>query len=178
MIAVTITCGVSMFSSCSSDKDDDVVQNQSSKNRIEFVEHTRSVMKTLTENMNFTSWEAANMLNMYFNEYVLNNENFNQAVLVAFMQKVIGSVQPVDENSELAMLGYKMYGTVDFSEFNYRFTMNRENTGFDMEEADDFEVILNGWNAWTQQLENEIYMERQRLCQFQLPGSVRSERPG
>lgn len=157
MMAATIACGVSMFSSCSSDKDDDVVQEQSSKNRTEFIEHTRGVMKSLTENMNFTSWEAANTLNLYFNEYVLNNEDFNQAVLVAFMQKVIGSIQSVEENSELATMGYTMYGTVDFCEFNYRFTMNSENTGFDMEEADDFEVVINGWNALTQQFENGIY---------------------
>ena len=44
-----------------------------------------------------------------------------------------------------------MYGTVDFTEFNYRFTMNAEETGFDVEEAEEFEVIVKGFNPVTQQ---------------------------
>jgi hypothetical protein len=114
-------------------------------------------MKDLAENLNFGSWTAANTLNLYFNQYVLNNPDFNKAVLNAFIQKMQQSVKPVEEGSELSEMGYQMYGTVDFTEFNYRFTMNAEGTGFDVVEADDFEVILNGWNVLTQQYETGIY---------------------
>ena len=157
VLAAALICGTSVFTSCSSDNDDNPAQEQAKKNRKEFIQHTRATMKNLAENLNFTSWNAANNLNLYFNQYVLNNPEFNQAVLLAFTEKVLLSYKPVEEGSELAEMGYTGYGTVDLTEFNYRFTENADNTGFDVEEADDFEVILNGWNAMTQQVENGIY---------------------
>ena len=130
---------------------------QPSKNRKEFVAHTRATLKDLAENLNFRSWNAANTLNIYFNQYVLNNPEFNKAVLNTFMQKVMQSVKPVEAGSELAEMGYQMYGTVDLHDFNYRFTMNADHTGFDVEEADNLEVILNAWNPATQQVEAGLY---------------------
>ena len=157
MLAATLICGASVFTSCSNDTSDNPAQEQSKKNRKEFIEHTRANLKDLAENLNFGSWEAANELNQHFNDYVLNNPEFNRAVLSTFMQKMGQSIRPVEEGSELAEMGYKTYATMDFTEFNYKFTMNAESTGFIVEPAGDFEVILNGWNPRTQQLENGIY---------------------
>ena len=50
-------------------------------------------------------------------------------------------------------MGYKQYATIDLTEFNYRFTMKEDGSGFDVEEADDFEMIINGFNPTTQQVE-------------------------
>ena len=119
--------------------------------------HTRATLKDLAENLNFSSWNAANTLNQYFNQYVLNNPGFEKAVLATFMQKTQQSIKPVEEGSELAEMGYYSYGTVDLTDFNYRFTMNANNDGFDVEAADDFEVILNAWNPTTQQVEAGLY---------------------
>ena len=146
--------GMACFTSCSDDKD---ANEQASENRIEFLEHCRANLKDLAENMNFASWNAANTLNQCFNQYVLNNPDFEKAVLNAFMQKVKTSVKPVEAGSELAAMGYQTYGTVDLTDFNYRFTMNANNDGFDVEAADDFEVILNAWNPTTQQMEAGLY---------------------
>ena len=158
MLAATLVCGASVFTSCSSDNSDNAGSiEQAKKNRKEFVQHTRAMLKDLAENLNFTSWNAANELNTRFNQYVLNNPDFEKAVLNAFMQKVMTSVKPVEAGSELAAMGYQMYGTVDLTDFNYRFTMNADMTGFDVEQADDFEVVLNGWNPITQQVETGIY---------------------
>ncbi|MBO4802199.1 MAG: hypothetical protein J5545_10105 [Bacteroidaceae bacterium] len=151
LAAILTINGASVLTSCSSDNDDNPAQEQAKKNRKEFVEHTRATMKDLAENLNFTSWNAANNLNLNFNQSVLNNPEFEKAVLNAFMQKVKQSIKPVEEGSELAAMGYKMYGTVDFTDFNYRFTMNAEETGFDVEEAEEFEVIVKGFNPITQQ---------------------------
>lgn len=155
-MVATLICGASVFTACTNDTSDNPTE-QAKKNRTEFIQHTRATMKDLAENLNFGSWTAANTLNLYFNQYVLNNPDFNKAVLNAFIQKMQQSVKPVEEGSELSEMGYQMYGTVDFTEFNYRFTMNAEGTGFDVVEADDFEVILNGWNVLTQQYETGIY---------------------
>ena len=158
VLAATFICGASVFTSCSAnDANDNPSQEQAKNNRKEFVAHTRATLKDLAENLNFTSWNAANTLNQYFNQYVLNNPDFEKAVLNAFMQKVMTSVKPVEAGSELAAMGYQMYGTVDLTDFNYRFTMNANNDGFDVEPADDFEVVLNGWNPVTQQLEAGLY---------------------
>ena len=158
VLAATFICGASVFTSCSAnDANDNPSQEQAKKDRKEFVAHTRATLKDLAENLNFTSWDAANTLNIYFNQYVLNNPGFEKAVLATFMQKTQQSIKPVEEGSELAAMGYQMYGTVDLTDFNYRFTMNANNDGFDVEAADDFEVILNAWNPTTQQVEAGLY---------------------
>jgi hypothetical protein len=111
VMAATLVCGASVFTACTSDSEDNPAQEQAKKNRKEFVEHTRATMKNLAENLNFTSWNAANNLNLNFNKDVLNNPEFEKAVLNTFMQKVKQSIKPVEEGSELATMGYKMYGT-------------------------------------------------------------------
>ncbi len=158
VLAATLVCGASVFTSCSNDNSDNSGSiEQAKKDRKEFVAHTRATLKDLAENLNFTSWNAANTLNQYFNQYVLNNPGFEKAVLATFMQKTQQSIKPVEEGSELAEMGYYSYGTVDLTDFNYRFTMNANNDGFDVEAADDFEVILNAWNPTTQQVEAGLY---------------------
>ena len=158
VLAATLVCGASVFTSCSNDNSDNAGSiEQAKKDRKEFVAHTRATLKDLAENLNFTSWNAANQLNTYFNQYVLNNPGFEKAVLNALMQKVMTSVKPVEAGSELTAMGYQMYGTVDLTDFNYRFTMNADMTGFDVEQADDFEVIIGGWNPTTQQLEADLF---------------------
>ena len=86
LAATFCICGASVFTSCSNDSIE-----QADKNRTEFVAHTRATLKDLAENLNFSSWNAANTLNQYFNQYVLNNPDFEKAVLNAFMQKVMTS---------------------------------------------------------------------------------------
>ena len=158
VLAATMICGASVFTSCSAnDANDNPSQEQAKNNRKEFIQHTRAKLKDLAENLNFSSWNAANTLNQYFNQYVLNNPGFEKAVLATFMQKTQQSIKPVEEGSELAEMGYNSYGTVDLTDFNYRFTMNANNDGFDVEAADDFEVILNAWNPTTQQVEAGLY---------------------
>ena len=158
VLAATLICGASVFTSCTAnDANDNPSQEQAKKDRKEFVAHTRATLKDLAENLNFSSWNAANTLNQYFNQYVLNNPGFEKAVLATFMQKTQQSIKPVEEGSELAEMGYYSYGTVDLTDFNYRFTMNANNDGFDVEAADDFEVILNAWNPTTQQVEAGLY---------------------
>ena len=158
LVATLCICGASVFTSCSNDNSDNSGSiEQAKNNRKEFVAHTRATLKDLAENLNFSSWNAANTLNQYFNQYVLNNPGFEKAVLATFMQKTQQSIKPVEEGSELAAMGYQMYGTVDLTDFNYRFTMNANNDGFDVEAADDFEVILNAWNPTTQQVEAGLY---------------------
>ena len=158
VLVATLVCGASVFTSCSNDNSDNAGSiEQAKKNRKEFVAHTRATLKNLAENLNFSSWNAANTLNQYFNQYVLNNPGFEKAVLATFMQKTQQSIKPVEEGSELAEMGYYSYGTVDLTDFNYRFTMNANNDGFDVEAADDFEVILNAWNPTTQQVEAGLY---------------------
>ena len=82
---------------------------------------------------------------------VLNNPEFEKTILPLFIQKITESVQPVEEGSELAQMGYKKYATVDLTKFNYRFTMKADDSGFDVEEAEDFEMIINGYNPQTQE---------------------------
>ena len=141
VLAATLFCGAGVFTSCSSDHDNPGPE-QANKNRTEFINHTRQNLKELAENLNFGSWMNANRLNTDFNSKVLNNKDFEKVVLALFTVQAIQSIKPVEEGSELAQMGYQTYATVDFTKFNYRFTMNEEGTGFDVEEAEDFELLF------------------------------------
>jgi hypothetical protein len=154
VLAATLICGASVFTSCTEGSDNPAPEN--AKDRKEFIKHTRENLKDIAENLNFHSWDLANGMNQYFNTTVLNNPEFEKAIIPLFIQKIRESVQPVEEGSELAELGYKQYATIDLTEFNYRFTMKEDGSGFDVEEADDFEMIINGINPETQEVETGI----------------------
>ena len=144
VLAATFICGASVFTSCTAnDANDNPSQEQAKENRKEFIKHTRENLKEVAENLNFSSWRIANRINQIFNTTVLNNPEFEKAIIPLFTQKIRESVKPVEEGSELAAMGYKLYATVDLTEFNYRFTMKENGSGFDVEEADDFEMIIN-----------------------------------
>jgi hypothetical protein len=144
VLAATFICGASVFTSCSAnDANDNPSQEQAKKDRKEFIQHTRQNLKEVAENLNFSSWRIANRINQIFNTTVLNNPEFEKAIIPLFTQKIRETVKPVEEGSELAAMGYKLYATVDLTEFNYRFTMKENGSGFDVEEADDFEMIIN-----------------------------------
>ena len=155
VLAATLICGASVFTSCTEGSDNPAPEN--AKDRKEFIKHTRENLKDLAENMNFGLWDLANTINQEFNTTVLNNPEFEKAILPLFIQKVREGIQPVEEGSELAEMGYKQYATIDLTEFNYRFTMKDDNSGFDVEEADDFEMIINGFNLVTQQWEKGLH---------------------
>ena len=174
VLAVTFICGASVITSCSAnDANDNPSQEQAKKDRKEFIRHTRENLKDLAENLNFSSWEIANKINQEFNTTVLNNPNFEKAIIPLFTQKIRESVKPVEEGSELAAMGYKQYATIDLTEFNYRFTMKEDGSGFDVEEADDFEMIINGFNPETKEMmlnklvlkaPSDWAMKRRLLC--------------
>ena len=152
VLAATFICGASVFTSCSAnDANDNPSQEQAKENRKEFIQHTRQNLKEMAENLNFGSWEVANKINQDFNTTVLNNPQFEKAIIPLFTQKARETVKPVEEGSELAAMGYKQYATIDLTKFNYRFTMKEDGSGFDVEEADDFEMIINGLNPRTKE---------------------------
>ena len=154
MLAATLICGASVFTSCSESSDNPAPEN--AKNRKEFIKHTRENLKDIAENLNFTSWGFANRINQEFNTTVLNNPEFEKAIIPLFTQKIQEGIQPVEEGSELAAMGYKQYATIDLTKFNYRFTMKEDGSGFDVEEADDFEMIINGYSPKTEQWEKGL----------------------
>ncbi len=157
VLAATFICGASVFTSCTAnDANDNPSQEQAKKDRKEFIQHTRQNLKEMAENLNFASWEIANEINQEFNTTVLNNPEFEKAIIPLFTQKIRESVKPVEEGSELAAMGYKQYATIDLTEFNYRFTMKEDGSGFDVEEADDFEMIIDGLHPLTQQWEKGL----------------------
>ena len=141
VLAAILICGATTFTSCS--VNDDNSSKTANENRKEFIKHTRENLKDIAENLNFYSWDIANKINQGFNTSVLNNPEFEKAIIPLFIQKIRESVQPVEEGSELAEMGYKQVATIDMTDFNYRFTMKEDGSGFDVEEADDFEMIIN-----------------------------------
>lgn len=143
MLAASIVCGSTLFSGCSDDNSanpDDV--RFKTKMQAEFVKKTRSNLKEVAENLNFSSWSVANKLNMSFNEKVLTNPDFDKSISRMFSQQIQESIKEVDKDDELAKLDYTYYATVDLSKLKYQFSVNEDGTGFEMEEADNFELLL------------------------------------
>lgn len=155
VLAATLVCGASVFTSCSTNNDDNPAQEQAKKNRKEFVQHTRATIKDLAENLNFFSWTSASLINQHINWKILNNPEFEKTISTAFFMKALQSIKPVEEGSALAAAGFTMYATIDLTEFNYRFRAKEDFSGFDMEEADDLEIILNTRNPATQRVDSE-----------------------
>ena len=150
VMAATLICGASVFTSCNNDDNDDAAQ--ANENRREFVEHCRSNLKELAENLNFGTWEVANAMNQHFNEYVLSNPAFFQTVAGTFLAQALQNVQPVDPASELAQMGYTQFAVVDFSNFKFRFTMSDDGTTFNVEPAESLELLLSSYDPETQQV--------------------------
>jgi hypothetical protein len=161
MLAAILISGASVFTSCESNNDNPVEpvpeKSEAEKNRDKFIEHTRATVKELAENLNFESWETANNYNMYFNQYILNNKEFESSLTGTLLHMLAKNVQEVEEGSELATMGIKQYIDLNLSNFKYRFTMKEGKTDFDWEEADALEIILNGYNPVTKQVEDGIY---------------------
>ena len=160
MLAAILICGASVFTSC--DSNDNPVQpvpeqSQAEKNRDKFIEHTRATVKEMAENLNFGSWQAANNFNLYFNQYVLANKEFDSPVILTILHMMTQNIHDVEAGSELAAQGYKRYIDLNLSDFKYRFTMREGKTDFDWEKADALEFILNGYNPITKQVEDGIY---------------------
>lgn len=151
VMAATLICGASVFASCTNNGDNPSPEPQK-KDRAEFIQHTRKNLKDLAMNLNFESWSMANDINQHFNKYVLLNPQFQSVIAPTFIAMAQSTIKPVEESSELAQMGYKMYGTVDFTSFNYRFSMNNEGTSFDIEPADNFEMLIHYYNPMVQQL--------------------------
>ena len=143
MMAAILLCG-SVFTACSNDDDksSSSEEKKGGADRQEFVAHTRANLKELAENLNFSSWRVANFINNDFNANVLANPEFDKTVSTLFRQEVRNSIKFVEEGSELEKMGYLMYAVVDLTEFNYSFTMNEEGTGFDVEPAEDFRLVV------------------------------------
>ena len=78
-MAAILICGATVFTSCSNSEDNPAPEN--AKNRKEFIKHTRENLKYLAENLNFASWEVANKINQEFNTAVLNNPEFEKAII-------------------------------------------------------------------------------------------------
>ena len=155
VLAATLVCGTCVFTSCKSDNDDNPGNEQAKKNRKEFVQHTRATMKDLAENLNFFSWTSASLINQHINWKILNNAEFEKVISTAFFQKAKQSIKPVEAGNPLADYGFTTYATINLTEFNYRFIAKEDFSGFDMEEAEDFEIILNTRNPATQRVDSE-----------------------
>ena len=138
VLAATLICGTSVLTSCTSDNEDNSGQEQAKKDRKEFIEHTRKNLKEVAENMNLSTWKSVNHFNMYFNQYVLLNDNFDKSLSRTFGEMIQSSMQPAPE--ELAKLGKKYLATINIADFNYTFVSTQ--TGFDVKPNDDEGMVI------------------------------------
>ena len=129
VMAAALICGSAVFSACSKDDDNSADEKKGGANRQEFIEHTRSNLKEVAENMNFSTWNSVNYFNTYINQYLLLNDEFDKTISRTFGQEIQKSIQPVSaENVEKTGKKYAAY--VNLADFDYIFTSTQ--TGFDV----------------------------------------------
>ena len=129
VMAATLVCGASVMTSCTNDTSDNPAQEQAKKNRKEFVSHTRSVMKDLAENLNFSTWNSVNFFNTYLNQDVILNDDFDKALSRTFGQEIQKTIVllPAEAAEKYTE---KYVATVNLADFDYIFTATA--TGFDV----------------------------------------------
>ena len=128
-MAAALICGASVFTACTSDASDNPAQEQAKKNRTEFIQHTRQNLKTVAENLNFSTWNSVNYFNMYINQYVLLNDDFDKTISRTFGQEIQKTIAPL--SADVAEKTGKKYGAdVNLADFDYIFTATQ--TGFDV----------------------------------------------
>ena len=152
VMAATLVCGASVFTACSSDDDDNNNsgnnEKKGGKNRQEFVEHTRANLKSVAENLNFTTINSFTYMNTVLNEHMLLNDEFDKTISRAFAQKiqatlrpfeVLEGVDPADRPDEMKK-DFKYMAFVDLTDCNYTFTATT--TGFNMVENSDEGLVV------------------------------------
>ena len=128
MMAATMICGATVFTSCSN-SEDNPSQEQAKKNRKEFIKHTRQNLKEVAENLNFSTWNSVNYFNTYINQYVLLNDDFDKTISRTFGQEIQKTMEVLP--ADVAERTGKKYGaTVNLADFDYIFTATQ--TGFDV----------------------------------------------
>ena len=145
VLAATLLCGTSVFTACS-ESNDNPSEDQKKEVRKEFIGHVRTDLKDLAENLKFKAWPNMNGFLINFNNQVLLNEAYGHELEKIFNQKILESIKPVEEGSDLAKLGYAVQATVDLTKFNYKFTADSATT-FKVEPAENFEIAF--YNAVT-----------------------------
>ena len=128
-MAAALICGISVFTACTSDASDNPAQEQAKKNRKEFIEHTRQNLKTVAENLNFSTWNSVNYFNTYINQYVLLNDEFDKTISRTFGQEIQKSITPLSADFA-EKFGKKYAAIVNLADFDYIFTATQ--TGFDV----------------------------------------------
>lgn len=102
----------------------------------------KKVLKASALNTNFTSWERINALNLYFNEHVINNPEFDKTLVDLFNRKVAATVGPA--TGEVAVKGYAYSADIDLRDLPYTFTAKDDFTGFVVtpSESGTFEMVI------------------------------------
>ncbi len=138
VLAATLICGASIFSSCSSGTEDNPAQEQAMKNRQEFLAHTKANIKEIAENMNFTTWNSVNFFNTYFNQSILLNDDFEKTFSRLFGQNIQKTLEPFQMPEgglpeTLSGKNFKYMATIDMTNFNY--TLTKSDKSFDVTEG-------------------------------------------
>jgi hypothetical protein len=149
VIAATLVCGASVITSCKSDSDDNTAQEQAKGDRKEFIQHTRQNLKTLAENLNFSTWNSVNYLNLYINEYLLLNDNFDKGLSKAIGQELQKSLKPLPAEV-VAQTGKKYEAMLNLADFDYIFKTTA--TGFDVTPNTEDGFVMEIKDAYYPQL--------------------------
>ena len=147
VLAATLVCGASVFTACS-DSNDNPTPKPGENIRKEFVEHTRQSLKTVAENLNFTTINSFTYMNTYLNEYLLLNDEFDKTISRAFAEKIQASLKPFERPEgvdpadfpDYMQKDFKYVAFVDLTDFNYTFTATM--TGFNMAENADEGLVV------------------------------------
>ena len=137
-MAAALICGTGTFTACTTDNGDNPSE-QAKKNRTEFITHTRQNLKTVAENLNFSTWNSINYFNKYVNQYLVLNDNFDKTISHTVGQEIQKSLAPLPAEAA-ERYGKKYYATVNLADFDYIFTSTQ--TGFDVKPNDENGLIV------------------------------------
>lgn len=144
IMAIAFLAMASTFTltSCGDDDDDSKkTETTETTKRSVFQQHVKGNLKTLAENMNFGSLNAASTVNHNFNENVLANPAFGQTLQAILRQQIEGNIAAASEAVKALNPNFLLQSTIDLSQLHYRFTLKDDKSGFDMAPAEHFELV-------------------------------------
>ena len=145
VLFASLFLGLTMQMSCSSNDDDDPINEEARKERDELITHVENDVRILDENLDFQLFDMMTQIQSQLLTYIGKDPHFStnlkKVCALLAVRNAIQNARPVESGSELAAMGYQAYIPVDIMSFGVRVIFD-ENGKYTMRPAEGLEFVF------------------------------------
>lgn len=145
LLFASLFLGLTMQMSCSSNDDDDPINEEARKERDELITHVENDVRILDENLDFQLFDMMTQIQSQLLTYIGKDPHFStnlkKVCALLAVRNAIQNARPVESGSELAAMGYQAYIPVDIMSFGVRVIFD-ENGKYTMRPAEGLEFVF------------------------------------